>query len=133
MSFVSVNVEEVKEPAPVEEGNYDLVCSNAEEKESKSSGKPMIACTIEIMEHPDAPTIFMFLPLPAEGDEPKARNFKLLQLKRFLTAFDIPFDSDGFNVEDFNGATATQCRVKLSEPDDEGRVRNEVVLPSITE
>lgn len=130
MSFIEMNLDEAQEAQIVEEGNYNIVISAATEKESKSSGKPMIECTLEISGQPNAQSIWYYLTLPHADDEEKTRNFKMLNLKRFLTAFNIPFDSSGFNVEDFPGAEAN-LRVKQSEPDDDGNIRNEIVLPKL--
>lgn len=130
MSFVEMALDEVKEAQVMEEGAYDLIIESADEKESKK-GKPMIECVIQFSDHPNASPIWYYLSLPHEDDEPKARNFKMLNLKRFLTMFGIPFDSSGFDTNDFFGASARNAHVKVSEPDENGNTRNELNLPKL--
>lgn len=126
---IPLNLNEVQESRPVPNGRYDLVVASAEETTSKA-GAPQIKVSLGIEGHDTAPNVSHYISLPGSGDEPNKAQFKALLLKRFLTAFNIPFDSDGFNVDDFPGATA-RCELTMSEPDDNGNVYNRLQLPRI--
>lgn len=128
MSFIPVDVTGTTEPKAVNNGKYSLSISSAEETLSKEKKKPMILVFINIDGHPDAPNVRHNMSLPADGDEPKSREFKMLLLKRFLTLFRIPYDGNGFNIEDFIGATA-EAELKLTEVDEKGNQYNELMLP----
>lgn len=128
MPFIPVDVTGTTEPKPVVNGKYDLSISSAEEGISKEKRKPMITAFINIEGHPKAPNIRHNISLPADGDEPKSKEFKMLLLKRFLEQFKIPYDTNGFNVEDFIGARADNVEVRLTEPDEKNNQYNELVL-----
>lgn len=118
------------EPEPVPEGQYDLRIANCEAKESKA-GKPMyqMMVIVEDQEYPNAQPINFFLSIPQKSDDPKAAQFKMQQIKRFLICFGIPFEAHGFADEDVVGATASQVSVGQTEPNEEGKVYNEIHLP----
>lgn len=128
MPFIPVDVTGTTEPKAVNNGKYSLSISSAEETLSREKKKPMVLVFINIDGHPDAPNVRHNMSLPADGDEPKSREFKMLLLKRFLTLFKIPYDKNGFNVEDFIGATA-EAELKLTEVDEKGNQYNELMLP----
>lgn len=130
MSMIPVDVSGVTEPKAVPGGRYDLSVSSAEEGLSKEKRKPMITVYLNIDGHTDAPNVRHSISLPAPEDEAKTKAFKMLLLKRFLTLFGIPYDSNGFNLEDFIGATAT-AELKLGEVDDNGNQYNELVMPKM--
>lgn len=129
MAFIPINVTGTQEPKAVSNGRYDLSISSAEETLSKEKKKPMIVAYLNIEGHVDAPNVRHNISLPTEGDEPKSKEFKMLLLKRFLTLFKIPYDANGFNVEDFVGARADNAELKLTEVDEKGNQYNEVMLP----
>lgn len=127
MPRLEVNLKDVQEPKPVPGGvRYALTIAEAEFREAKND----IRISIGIDDHLDAPNVSHFCSLPkAEDDEGKAK-FKARMLKRFLVAFSIPHDEDGFEVEDFPGAAA-ELELRLSDPDDNGNVYNRLVLPRL--
>lgn len=125
---IPLNLNEVQESRPVPNGKYHLVVASAEEKKSQK-GAPMIVVSLGIEGHDDAPNVTHFISLP-DGSDPSKDNFKALMLKRFLHTFNIPFDSDGFDVETFPGSTGT-AELTLSEPDDAGNVYNRLQLPKL--
>lgn len=129
-TLIPVDVTGTTEPKPVNNGRYDLSISSAEEGLSKEKKKPMITTYLNIDGHPTAPNVRHSISLPADGDEPKSKEFKMLLLRRFLTLFNIPYDSNGFNIEDFPGATAS-AELKLGDVDDSGNQYNELVLPKM--
>lgn len=129
MGFIPVDVTGTSEPKAVPNGRYDLSISSAEEALSKEKKKPMVVVYINIEGHPEAPNIRHNVSLPTPEDEPKAKEFKMLLLKRFLTLFKIPYDANGFNVDDFVGARADHVELKLTDVDEKGNQYNEMMLP----
>lgn len=81
----------------------------------------------------NAPMLSHYVTLPYEGDE--NASFKLLQMKRFLEAFQIPYNPTGIDTEqlclDSLGHTAT-CEVGLTEPRDDGEVFNRLIVPKLS-
>lgn len=140
MTFIPVNFDDAVEPQPAAAGRYNLQITAAEVAKtgvnSKRPGSPQFRVTIGFPDNPNVPNVTQFLSLPHEEDEPGSANFKALLLKRFLTLFNIPFDSNGIDTEkmamDMVGATAN-AEVQLSEPDDNGNVYNRLVVPRIKE
>src|SRR3990172_1004169 len=128
MARIEVNLHDVQEPKPVPGGKrYGLTIAEAEFREAKND----IRVSIGIDDHLDAPNVSHYISLPkAEDDEGKAK-FKARMLKLFLVSFNIPHDEDGFEVEDFLGATA-EVELTLSDPDKEpGPIYNRLRLPRL--
>ncbi|MHB8413903.1 MAG: hypothetical protein ACYDB1_00715 [Acidiferrobacteraceae bacterium] len=119
--LIPINLNDVSEPRPVPNGRYDLVIASVEETVTKEKGKPQLRVSMGIQGHDDAPNLTHFVGLPGEGDEPRTAQFKSLMLKRFLSLFSIPFDSSGFSLDDFPGATAT-AELTIDESGDYNRL-----------
>lgn len=124
---IPVNLEDVKESKPVPAGKYQLTVASVDETVTKA-GAPQLKVSIGIDGHDDAPNLTHFVSIPSAGDEKAA--IKALFLTRFLSAFKIPYDSSGFDLDDFPGAVAN-CEVALSEPDENGNVYNRLNLPRL--
>lgn len=130
MSFIPLDLTGAVESKPVPAGRYDLVITGIpEEVKTKEKGKPQLAVSIAINGHDTAPNVRHYLGLPAPDDEPKSRDFKILLLRRFCELFAIPFTAQGFDLNDFAGASASSVEVSLSEPTDSGDVYNRLVIP----
>ena len=104
MSFIEVAIAEAREPTVQPEGAYDLVIEKADLYKKDGSDKTSVRCIIGFDEVPEAANIFHYQSLPGPSDDAEKVNNKLLMLKRFLTAFSIPFEGNGFAVEDCVGA-----------------------------
>lgn len=126
---IPLNLSDIQESKPVSNGRYDLIIASAEETKSKN-GADQLKVSIGIQGEDKAPNLTHFISLPGGSDDAQKANFKMLLLKRFLHTFKIPYDSDGFNVEDFVGSTAV-CDLTLSEPDDSGNIYNRLQLPRL--
>lgn len=126
---IPLNLSDVQESRPVPNGRYDLVIASAEEAKTKK-GADQIKVSLGIQGADTAPNVTHFISLPNGEDDAQKANFKMLLLKRFLHAFRIPYDSDGFNVDDFAGSTAS-CDLMLSEPDESGNIYNRLQLPRL--
>jgi hypothetical protein len=133
MGFVEVGgLGDDYEDKIVAEGEYELRINDAKEQTSKD-GALQYMCIIDIeaatsgdeIPQNTAP-IFHYLTMPKEDDSSDSRRTKMRFLTRFLKAFSIPFEADGFNVEDFSGTTATL----LVEQDKYGdNMTNRIKLP----
>lgn len=142
MTFVPVNFDEVIEPAPVTPGIYNLQITRAEVKQtgerSKNPGRDQIVVGLVFTgtseEELNAPAITHYISVPHPDDEPKTAKFKARMLKRFLEVFNVPYESNGIDLEkaamDMTGAEA-ELQVSLSAPDDNGNVYNRIVLPPL--
>lgn len=129
MPRIEVNLKDVQEPKPVPGGKkYALTIAEATFREEKND----IRISIGIDDHLDAPNVTHFCSMPKPDDDEGKAKFKARMLKRFLVAFGIPHDEDGFEVEDFPGAHA-EVELGLSDPDESGNVYNRLRLPRITD
>ncbi len=128
MGFIKVALNDVSEPKAAPEGEYDLTIISAEDKESKK-GAQMTEVKIRIDNQESFP-IRHFLVYPDENTPPDQVNMRLLDIKRFLACFGIPFE-DGFDTEDLPGATGRSLVVQ--EEGDDGNVYNRLRLPRLKE
>lgn len=125
--FINMDLGKVTEPKAVEPGRYDLVVTSAEYREAK----PDIRVTLAIDGHLEAQTVSHFISLPKPDDDAGKTSFKQRMLKRFIVQFGIVYnENEGFNIEDFNGATA-KAQLTLSEPDDAGNIYNRLQLDKL--
>lgn len=117
MPFIQMPIADAVEQDLVPEGEYDLQITDVEEKDSKN-GVPMLQCTIQVMNPPatvkEPAPIWHYITLPDSDDDAKKAAFKLRMLRRFLEVFSIPFEDNGFNSEDLNGAQG-RCLVAQQE------------------
>jgi len=128
MSFVKINLKNVKEPEVASEGEYDLRIVKVQDKETKK-GEPMTLLTIVIENA--GPNIQPFnhnLMYPNGGEWDTMR---LLEIKRLVTLFDVHFDGDGFDPQELKGKTAKA--LVIQEEGDDDVVRNKMRLPRIKE
>lgn len=102
----NINLTDVNEPQIMPRGVYSLRIANAEA--NQENGKNNIRCYIEFVDHLDTAQVMSHwcgLPLPT--DSPEKVKTKMLMTRRFLELFKIPYGPDGFDIQDFFGATAT--------------------------
>ena len=138
MTFIPANFDDAVEPKPASAGRYNLQITGCDVAKtgpnSKVPGSPQFKVSIAFTDEPNTPNITHFVSLPNEQDKPETANFKVLLLKRFLTLFNVPYDTNGIDVEkmamDMVGAQAN-AEVSLSEPDDNGNVYNRLQTPKI--
>jgi hypothetical protein len=133
MSFISMNTSfsAVNEQQPVASGRYTVRVVSADPDYVGQTGKSSIKLQLSIDEHDDAPLISHFISLPSEGDDSDKAAFKMLMMKRFLVAFSVPFEDNGFDPAELVGTSAT-VDVVLGEPDAKGNVYNQLgFLPKL--
>jgi hypothetical protein len=128
MGFIKDDLTAVNEPKPASEGTYDLKIIKAAEKESKK-GRDMIQLLIGFDDGTNAPPFNHFLMNPTDDDDENQRELRLLELKRFCSAFDT---SEDFDASDLPGCSAHGIFV-IQEEGDDGIIRNRMKLPRLKE
>lgn len=132
MGFVKIGLDNVREPECVPEGEYALRVVKVEDRESKK-GSPMTVLTIRIEDAPipnPAPVMHYIVP-PSDDAPADQAHFRVLDIKRLLAVFNIPYDERGFDSADFQGASA-KCML-VQETGDDNVVRNRLKLPRLKE
>lgn len=140
MLITMQTLDSIQEGKTVANGRYDVVVTSAKEGVAKTSGKPQILVTLAFTdpEYLNSDPIFHYISLPAEDDEPRAKTFKYLLLKRFLRVMKYTPrpGSTELNTEilceDLQGRTAN-VEVFTSNPDDQGRTSIKLNLPKLPE
>lgn len=142
MPFINATLNEAAEAEVVPEGTYHIRNHSADVKQSKKGTDMIVVLSmIEAGEFPNAAPINTYLSLPGDDDEPKAKAFKLLQLRRFCECFEIPFEETGFDTDDIAGSEG-DCMVKQEvytpvtddgspDPNKEPLTSNKLVLPRL--
>jgi hypothetical protein len=140
MPFIPVNLDEAQEAQAAPMGRYNLQITSCEDSvsgpNSKNPGSPLLKVTLGFVDNPEYKNFMTFFSFPSENDEPRSAQFKMLNLRRFLELFNVPYNSNGIDTEklamDLNGATAN-CEVKIGAPNPnrDNEVNNELVLPKL--
>lgn len=137
MPFIESAVTQAQEAEVIPEGHYDLRIHSTKDRHNEEKGTDSIEVMIlvESVDHPNAQPLNFYLPLVGVNDEPKTKQFKLLQQRRFLEAFGIPYNETGFDTDDFAGASAnlpvTQGEVTPKDTSKPKYMKNEIVLPRL--
>jgi hypothetical protein len=132
MAFIKIDLTQTKEGEIVPEGRYELRVVRVEDTESKK-GNPMTVVTLRI-EDSDVPNplpINHYITYPTEDLPENQQYLRSLEIKRFLTAFGVNYDSSGFDSEDLLGQTAHIMLVQ--EQGDDHIIRNKLRLPRLKE
>ncbi len=110
MSLIDTNFADVPDLTSVKPGEYQLIVDSCEEKESKSSGNPMIMCRLVIQNETTAKDITHVMMLPTAEDDEKTKIIKNGRIKAFMEALGLPLN--GFNPAD---AVGRPCWALLAE------------------
>lgn len=140
MTFIPVNFDEAVEASAVPAGRYDLQIVAAEVKQtgpnSANPGRDMLVFSVGFEDNSlNAPNIRHFVSLPHPDDEGTKGQTKALMLKRFLVAFDVPFESNGIDTDSICfeaiGHTASNVEVVQDIGQDGTSVYNRINLPRL--
>jgi len=133
MPYISVALDDAKEGEPVPEGEYELRIVKAEDGESKK-GNPMTTVMIRIENAgiPNAAPVRHWITYPTAQTPADQVNMRLLDIKRFLVCFGIPFDGHGFDSADLEGATG-RCMLTQEQNEENGEIYNRLRLPRLKE
>lgn len=145
MSFIDMGTEfaNAKEPEIAPDDTYDLRCEGVDEFDDPQNEKKHLRVRIVFEDHDEYQAIFHYLALPAPWDEKRdadkgnkpgtTSRTKMLMLKRFLHAFNIPLTDTGFDPMDIPGSTARLGVKQDAREMNDGTVRrsNVIVLPNL--
>ena len=101
--FIDMAIGDAVDPIVVPEAEYDLICSKQEVVKSKK-GKPQLKLNIDVEGHPNTKPIYYYLGLDLSELDEKQKNLRLLETKALCKAFNVPYEANGFNTDDFQGA-----------------------------
>lgn len=142
MPFIEAAVGQAKELTAVPEGKYPLRVESAEvvevKRDNPDGSKEQVAVVIsnQDTQYPNAQQIYLYLGLPHKDDDEKTVNRKLLTIARFCRQFEIAFEDNGFNTDDFPGSTCDEGHL-VQEPmkdqngNETGEVRNTLRLDKL--
>jgi hypothetical protein len=132
MSFINLDLTGVKEGEIVPEGEYDLRIVKVEDGESRK-GNQMTTVTIRIegTDVPNPAPVQHYITYPTPDLPDNQKYMRLLDIKRFLTLFEVPFDKAGFDSEELLGQTARGMLTQ--EEGNDGIIRNRLRLPRLRE
>lgn len=141
MPYLSLNLNDVKEPTAAPKDSYELQITGAVTQESgansKHPGTAMVKFTLGFTDPEiDSPTFNHYMVFPYEG-QTEYLNLTLLGIKRFLVHFGIPYGEDGFDTDTIAfealGKVAV-CNVDLTVPNENGDIYNKLgYLPKLRE
>lgn len=114
----------------VPEGEYDLRCVKADYRKDRNQVWINIEVLSSDISNPrDILHILSFG--DKKNDDEDAYQFKNLMNQRFLEAFGITYDGNGFNTDDILGATATLSVTQVENAKVVGEFFNNIKLPPI--
>lgn len=129
MSFIKMNLNDVREPVCAPEGEYELVVENVKEYEHEQNKNTVIRLGLTIMGvDGEFQPVYHYLSMPGPSDDDDKVKNKMRMLKRFLVAAGISFEDDGFNSEDLYGARIT-CKLTVEHNEETNMDNNRLVLP----
>lgn len=121
MSFIDINLNDVKDVTTVPEGEYKLACLSAEVKTSQS-GNDYINLRFSVVDEPDAQDVYHIIMLPNQQDDEKGKTNKLRAIKRLFEACNVPTASP-INLDTLVGQT---CWATLVEEEDSYGKKNRI-------
>ena len=131
MSFIALPINDldndVQEDKPVPEGEYQLVITDAKEKNNEAGELKGILVICEIVGHEGAANVLHNISLPLPGDESEKINNKLKFIKRFVQLFGIKVVGNQLNIQDFIGKSA---KAMLTQESYNDTVSNKIKLPT---
>lgn len=130
MSFIELpitDMDDIQEDKPVPEGEYNLVISDAKEKQAEDGTLKGILVICEIQGMEGASNVLHNISLPLPGDEPTKVENKLKFIKRFIQLFKIPVKGNQLNIQEFLGKTA---KAMLTQEEYNGNISNKIKLPN---
>lgn len=138
MSILNIDFDAAVEPTVAPAGRYRLQIVAAEvgksSDRSKFPGNPQFKVSIGFPDDPQYQTFTHYASTPAPEMTAKELNWCVVLLRRFLSAFNVPYRSGELDLEQLSmemvGAE-WYGEVGLSEPNDDGRTFNNLRLPPV--
>ena len=123
MTFISMPLGDAVQKEVLPEGEYELVIEDVKIKEKDNKERISVRCSVD--GEPNARAVFHNIWFPDPDADEEKQNNTLLFAIAFCDAFDIPWKSNGFNLEDFFGSRG---RVYLTQDEYEGVPNNNIRL-----
>lgn len=131
MSFVDLGTEfgDTEETEVVAEGRYNLTVRDMLYVNEGEKNHIRVILNHDDAPIPNASNIFHYIALPKPDDDDEKRKMKMLMTKRFLFWFAIPFEGNGFDMNDIEGASGSN--IPVVQETYEGRQQNKLNLPPV--
>lgn len=107
MSILNVDIENVEEPKPVPDGEYEMQVIGTPELRTSKAGNPYLNVRLAIVGEVGAQDVYDTITLPTEDQDPVDNERRKLRLKRFCDAFGISYDGGNINLEEADGLRAS--------------------------
>ena len=134
MSFIEMNLTDVREPVVAPEGPANLTVATMMRYTKEDTKNDVIKLTLDINEPRSEDggesykRITHYLSFPGPNDDDDKCKTKMLMVKRFLILAGIQFSSEGWNEEDLYGATF-DCPIEVEHNDQIGIDQNRLRVP----
>ncbi len=133
-SFIKVAMSDAPEEGLCEEGRYDLRIIAKKLKDTKAGDRKLLQVTMMVEGIPDVAPIMENLTFPNakdwEDEKEMAKGF-IRRVKRFIAAFGVTWQADGFPANELDGATADDILIKIEIGKDDNVERNKAIFPRI--
>lgn len=109
VSFLAMNLQDVKDLEPVPEDEYEVQVAGVEDLR-EGQDWPRLNVALTVLGQPNASTVYYPLFMPRDEDDQQRQQGALRKIKYFCDGFGIDYSSGGINTEDFQGKSG---RVRL--------------------
>ena len=116
MGLLELNLNDVKELATVEPGEYNLRITNAEVKTSEKTGGQFLKIVFDLPDEADSKGIQKVFMFPTDSDDDKVRNNRLRSVKLFYEAFDVDYEG-AVETDDLVGLTGWAILAEDEDPE----------------
>ena len=116
MGLLELNLNDVKELATVEPGEYNLRITNAEVKTSEKTGGQFLKVVFDLPDEADSKGIQKVFMFPTDSDDDKVRNNRLRSVKLFYEAFDVDYEGP-VETDDLVGLTGWAILAEDEDPE----------------
>jgi hypothetical protein len=131
MSFINIDLDDIQEPQPVPDGDYEVqIVDIPEVKTSNRTGQEYLNFRLQILNEPGAADIYDVVMLPASQESEESNTRRKLRLKRMCEAFGVSYSGGSIQLEAFNGLRARALLSVESDAEfgDKNRVRRYMAL-----
>ena len=125
MSVLNIDLNNVQEPQPVPDGQYEVeVVGTPEIRTSQRSNQEYINLRLQVVGEPTAADIYDIVMLPHQTEDDTTNERRKLRLKRLCEAFGVEFAVGSIELEEFEGRRAGA--LVTTENDEEYGDRNRI-------
>ncbi len=122
---------DAQEPVNLDDGPHLLRCIKAVYGPGKQDPtKFRCEVILDCPQEPDKNGVFHYISDPNPEGTEKGEAFKFLQTKRFMVAFGVDFDNEGYDPDDILGKEA-EIVTKTEKDEKTGMTSTKLVLPEL--